>query len=537
MLASYQHPEYKYSPPPELTTPQNTPYPIAIIGAGPVGLTAALDCAKRGIRCVVLDDNNTVSIGSRALCYAKRSLEIWSRLGVADRMVAKGIKWQVGKNYFRNQLAYQFDLLPETGHEYPAMINLQQYYMEEYLVDALMAHPNADLRWKHKVIGITQKDNHVVLTVETPDGKFPLTAQYAIACDGASSKTRSMLGSSFEGEVFDDQFLIIDVIMKNNFPPERWFWFDPPFHPEQSALLHKSADNLWRIDFQLGRDANPNEWKQPKKVIPLLKQMLGKDCEFELEWLSVYKFACRKMKNFVHNRVIFAGDAAHQVSPFGARGANFGVQDIDNLIWKLQLILNNKAPIRLLESYDHERRYAADENIQYSTQSTDFISPKTKSSLTLRNAVLTLAKKYAFARPLVNSGRLSTATCYDTSPLNTADHDTFTNRARPGIAAPDAPIRINNKNSWLLRQLGDGFTLLSIDTNGTPLNIDGIIINHLVIGRDIEDPDGILTERYDLQPGTTYLIRPDQHIAARWRHYDPIAIATALRTAIGETVL
>jgi 2-polyprenyl-6-methoxyphenol hydroxylase-like FAD-dependent oxidoreductase len=156
-----------------------------------------------------------------------------------------------------------------------------------------------------------------------------------IACDGANSDTRRMVGAEFTGQFFQDRFLIADVVMKAGFPTERWFWFDPPFHRGQSVLLHKQADNVWRIDFQLGWDADPEEEKKPENVIPRIQAMLGPEAEFELEWVSVYQFACRRIDRFRHGRVLFAGDAAHQVSPFGARGANTGVQDIDNLVWKL----------------------------------------------------------------------------------------------------------------------------------------------------------------------------------------------------------
>ena len=148
---------------------------------------------------------------------------------------------------------------------------------------------------------------------------------------------------------------------------ERWFWFDPPFHPGQSVLLHREADNVWRIDFQLGWDADPEAEKQPERVMPRIRAMLDSQgyaqIGFELEWVSVYTFPCRRMASFRHGRVLFAGDAAHQVSPFGARGANSGVQDADNLLWKLQLVLDGAAPAALLDSYSAERAFAADENL------------------------------------------------------------------------------------------------------------------------------------------------------------------------------
>lgn len=540
MLNTYTYPEFAYRCSAEQRDGVAQRHPVVIIGAGPVGLTAALDCAKRGLPAVVLDDNNTVSIGSRAVCYAKRPLEIWDRLGVGEALAGRGIRWKVGKVFFRDDLVYRFDLLPESRHKMPAMINLQQYHLEEALVAACDKSALVDLRWKHKLLAIEQHADHVALTVETPDGVFTMQAQWVIACDGANSDTRRMVGAPFEGQRFEDRFLIADVVMKTppvtgrlGTEPERWFWFDPPFHPGQSVLLHKQCDNVWRIDFQLGRDADPVEEKKPEKVIPRIQAMLGPDARFELEWVSVYQFACRRIDNFRHGRILFAGDAAHQVSPFGARGANSGVQDIDNLVWKLKLVLDDAAPDALLDTYHAERAPAADDNLGHSTRSTDFITPKSRASLRLRNAVLELAETEPFARPLVNSGRLSRPTPYVDSTLNTPDEDAFAGAMRPGTDCADAPVLRQGEAGWLLNQLGDGFTLLCFGDRPAASEVEAgtLAARVLHVGSDITDPDGTLTERYDGQAGAVYLIRPDQYVAARWRRFDAARIQQALRTA------
>jgi 3-(3-hydroxy-phenyl)propionate hydroxylase len=324
--------------------------------------------------------------------------------------------------------------------------------------------------------------------------------------------------------------------MKADFPTERWFWFDPPFHRNQSVLLHKECDNVWRIDFQLGWDADPDEEKKPENVIPRIQAMLGKDVEFELEWSSVYQFACRRIDNFRYNRVLFAGDAAHQVSPFGARGANTGVQDVDNLVWKLQLVLEGRAPDALLNTYHEERAFAADDNLLNSTRSTDFITPKSRASRVLRDAVLQLAEKQPFARRLVNSGRLSTPTPYLASTLNTADQSTFEGAMHPGTNCADAPVVRNGKPSWLLNELGDGFTVLVFGARPAQDQVrDGdVTASVLSIGSDLIDAEGLLGERYDGRPGTTYLIRPDQHVAARWRSFSAVQVHAAIARACGR---
>jgi 3-(3-hydroxy-phenyl)propionate hydroxylase len=532
MPATYKAPEYPYVTPPELQAGGVAKTQVAIVGAGPVGLAAAIDLAQQGIGFIIVDDNNTVSVGSRAICYAKRALEVLDRLGCGEPIVARGVSWKVGKVYFRDRLAYQFDLLPEPGHKRPAFVNLQQYHLEEVLVDRLAALGHA-VRWRNKAVGIRQGADSARLTVETPDGHYDIEADYVIAADGARSPLRDLMGLEWKGQVFRDRFLIADVHMKAEFPTERWFWFDPPFHPGQSALLHRQADDVWRIDFQLGWDADPEEEKKPERVIPRIRAMLGDDRPFELEWVSVYTFQCRRLDRFVHGRVIFVGDAAHQVSPFGARGANSGFQDTDNLCWKLARVLRGQSPASLLDSYDRERVEAADENILNSTRATDFITPKSPVSRTFRDAVLTLSQRHAFARRLVNSGRLSMPTTHRASALSTIDRDAFTGSMVPGAPAADAPVHIGGRSVWLLDHLGGQFDLLVFAPVSASWLDDlrrsllGEVRLTQVVARAtgaepadirvIEDAEGLMRDRYDGQPGTVYLLRPDQHVAARWR--------------------
>src|SRR6478752_4201553 len=437
-------------------------HPVVVVGAGPVGLSLAIDLAQRGLAVVLLDDADRIGEGSRAICFSKRSLEYWDRLGIGSRMVDKGVVWSVGRIFHGASLLYQFNLLPEEGHKRPAFINLQQFYAEAYLVDRVEELAAIDLRWRNKVVGLEARNDHVLLTIETPDGPYRLHAGFVVACDGARSSLRQMVGAEFAGQVFEDQFLIADVKMTAAFPTERWFWFDPPFHAGRSALLHKQPDDIWRIDLQLHPDADPIIEKRPENVRPRIARMLGHD-KFDFEWISLYKFQCRRMDRFLHGRVIFAGDAAHQVSPFGARGANSGLEDAENLAWKLDRVLRQRSPQTLLDSYHVERSAAADENIRESTRSTDFMAPNSHQEARLRKAVLSLAKETEFGKRMVNGGRLSVPSIYD-SPLSTADCDSWRGGPRPGASMLDTPITApSGKSEYLTGAFiacGSQFTLL-----------------------------------------------------------------------------
>ena len=529
----FETPLYPYELSADQSAVKAVHHPVVIIGAGPVGLCAAIDLAQRNIPVLVVDDNDKVSFGSRAICFAKRTLDICDRLGIGEGLVEQGVQWNLGKVFFDDRKVYEFNLLAQDGHKNPAFVNLQQYYLETYLVERIRVlqaqGTQIDIRGKTKLVALTQSDERTQITLETPDGQYGIDADWVIACDGANSPTRKMLGLDFVGRVFEDNFLIADVTMEADFPTERWFWFDPPFNKGQSALLHKQPDGVWRIDLQLGWDIDKEQEKKPENVIPRLKKMLGHDVKFELEWVSIYTFQCRRMERFVHERVIFAGDSAHQVSPFGARGANSGIQDVDNLCWKLAAVIDGTAKKELLETYNDERLYAADENISNSTRSTDFITPKSQTSRVFRDAVLTLAERHEFARPLVNSGRLSMPSTY---PIDGCDYvPDAPEIARPGAPAPDALL---DDGTFLLGHIGGQFTVLSLNSDRCDLSDMADIAN---VALDVStDKNPYVAERYlGVSKHAIYLIRPDQHIAARWDQCSAQDIRNAIKLLCGDS--
>lgn len=514
-MPRYAYEPFPYVPPPELSGGAASAAPVVIVGAGPIGLAAAIDLALHGVRSIVLDDNNVVSVGSRAICWSKRTLEIFDRLGVGERMIEKGVTWKVGRLFNGDKEVYSFDLLPEEGHKCPAFVNLQQYYVEQYLVERCADFSDLiELRWKNRAIAVSQDGDGATLTVDTEDGSYELRASYILACDGAKSAIRSMLGLDFEGRTFEERFLIADVEMRADFPNERRFWFNPPFHPGQTALLHKQPDDIYRIDLQLGWEADPEVEQRPENVIPRIEKAVG-GRPFELDWVSVYTFRCARLARFVHERVIFAGDSAHVVSPFGARGGNGGMHDVDNLCWKLAMVVRGEAPAGLLESYDEERTRGADENILHSARATTFMSPPDPAARLFRDEALRLATDLPFARRLINSGRLSDPCSLQGLSLQTEDMSGLS-RVRPGDVCPDAPLA----DGWLLGRLGGRFMLVTIDAEAPATDLPVLTLPQ----------EGLIAARYGRG---VYLVRPDQHVAAFWPRPSSSDVAMALMRAGG----
>lgn len=521
--------------PPELGMTGLRRVPIVIVGAGPVGLVLALELSAAGVPVVILERHATSSDGSRAICWSKRSLEILDRHGLAETLLARGVTWNVARVFDGGgrEPLYSFDLLPIKDQKFPAFINLQQYRVEEILIESVQQRSGVDLRWQHEVRDIHQDDSGVMLSVATPAGEYRLAADWVVAADGHRSALRSLLGLEFSGRTFEDNFLIVDVRMQAPFPAERRFWFNAPFNDGRTALMHQQPEGLWRLDFQLGWDIDRAAALAPRNVERRVRAMLGPDLAFDYEWVSLYTFQCRRMERFVHGRVVFAGDAAHLVSPFGARGANGGLQDAENLAWRLREILLRQAAPALLEGYDEERRHGADENLLHSSRATDFMTPKSPGAQALQRAVLDLAADFPFARSLVNSGRLSVPCSLGGTAAITPDEDIFhTPGLIPGGVALDAPAGGANDRRWLLELLGGRFVCLVIGTTRPARLPPGV--DCLVLGEHFADPTGLIRRRYADEGDAVYLIRPDQHVAARWRRADPEQLARAWRRSLAR---
>jgi len=507
----FQYQTYPFSTPKELSSSEQKTHPVVIVGAGPVGLTLALALAKQGVSVVILDESNQVSEGSRAICFAKKSLEIFDKLGLADRMIKKGVKWDVGRIFFKDDEIDRFDLSPEKHSKYPAFINLQQYYVEQYLIDAVLQEENIDVRWLNKVSKVHQNENQVSISVETHAGNYELACSYLVAADGSRSQIRRMLDLEMLGERFEERFLIADFKMEADFPSERWFWFDPPFAPGQSILLHKQPDNLWRLDFKLGTNADSSIAQDKPFLRDKIKSVVG-DRAFELDWSSIYSFSSKKLERFIHDRILFVGDSAHVVSPFGARGANSGIEDADNLSWKLAAVLNGNSS-DLLETYNAERVAAADQNIACTGQSNTFIAPQGEEATALRNSILENAKTDSTYKKQINCGRLSIPCVYGKYP-NSENGRWMNTVLEPGRAVKDCVL----DTGYLIERLGYQFTLLTAKNSLSTEEKRHLTQNNIVLIEIDSAENANIINLYDLNSGGAYLFTPDQYVLGRWRN-------------------
>ena len=500
-------------------------------------MTAALDLAHYGISSLLLDEDNRLSEGSRGIAYHWSALAVWEKLGAGQAMLAKGIAWSRRHTYFGEKEIYTQDFGPAAPGALPSFLNLQQYYVERFLLDRIEAQPLIELHWNHRITDIRQTADSNTLEVETPDGPRQFSSRYVLACDGARSSLRKLLGLDFPGQTFGDRFLICDIRADLDFPPEPRFFFNHPTHPGSTVLIHPQPDGVWRIDWQIGAGADMEAERSPSRMHARIQAFIG-DLSYEIVWLSDYRFHQRLLDRFRHGNVFFLGDAAHLVAPFGARGMNSAVQDVENLVWKLALVLNGVAPETLLDTYQFERWPAQAENQRVTINTMKFMAPSNRWSRLRRELILRLSGPFPPARKWVDSGRMSTPFVYSDSPLTLPD---------------GAPVQIWKSPPVLGAKLADRPLIVWLDGHRSEVKLrtltgSGFVILYLAQSEDDAAhfvrtaclPDGRIPSRVvpvlaglaPLQPGNLLLLRPDGHLAARRPSLEPEKIGELVARVI-----
>jgi 3-(3-hydroxy-phenyl)propionate hydroxylase len=524
--APYELPRWPFRAPPDLGAGERIRYSVVICGGGLAGLVLACDLGRRGIQAVLLDDDDTVGVkgaSSRGICYAQKSLELFDRLGIWERIRAKGVTWSVGRTMSGADEVYRFDLADTSRSEQPPFVNLQQFYLEWFLVERILGDGVADIRWKSRVLAVENREDHAVVEVETPEGRYALEAEWLVDATGANSPIRNAMGLDIHASKSVDRWCISDVRFAHPPAMERRTWVDAPFNEGRAVWQHLMADDVWRLDYQMSPDADPESISRPDVVGARLRAQLGPGVDFEFVWIGPYQYRDHLLDSFRAGRTLFVGDSAHVVCPFGARGGNNGIQDSANLGWKLALVLEGKAGPALVDSYDHERRAAAVENLKVTARTARFLAPRTAEEHRVRRAVVDLARTHAFARKHIDTGRMAVANAYPPSPWSEAGARSVQNVAFDGTT--------------VARALGEGGTrflglVVARDAAPALAALAPLEARWPVAFRAV-DPRSPLALHLAVPEGALVLVRPDAYVAATLPDArDAAAAARALRAAL-----
>jgi 3-(3-hydroxy-phenyl)propionate hydroxylase len=500
-----------------------THVPVLIAGGGPVGLAVAALLARYGIASRVIEADTGYCTGSRAICLSRRSLEVLDWAGAAQAILDKGLGWTSGRSFFRDEEVLRFEMPNAPDDRFAPMTNIQQFYVEEAVHRSAIAQGDlVQVEWGTTVEEVEHTRAGVQLRCRSGEGEVAFTGDWLVACDGGRSRVREALGLSLHGTTYEGRYVIVDIVQKSKRPTERLAWFDPPTNPGSTILMHRQPDDVWRIDYQLRDGEDPEQAVKPENVLPRVAahlQWIGETDPWQVQWISIYNAKCLTLDAYRHGRVLFAGDAAHLVPIFGVRGLNSGLDDAGNLAWKLGAVIRGEANDALLDTYAQERRAAALVNIDFGSRSTEFMAPPHRGFSLLREAVLRLAGSDPVVRNLINP-RQTAPVPYACAELLGPDEGFASKRAAPGFVAPEAPLQREGRAGHVTQSFGRGWTVLAF---GDALDVQDAEVVRVDVAANPS-----LAARYEAQPGTAYVVRPDGYVAARWKSARAADVQAAL---------
>ena len=505
---------------------------VLVVGAGPTGLMLANQLARRGIRVLIVDRNGGPAQQTRAMAVHARTLEIYQKLGIAERAVALGKigggvnAWAEGDHKAR----IPFNEMGKDVSPFPYVLMLGQDDNERIL-GAHLERLGIRVQWNTELLALDQQQDRVVATLKRPDGSTAkVEAAYVAGCDGGRSAVREMNGIGFPGAPYEHVFFVADTEATGSMRPDElnvYLWRSG-FH----LFFPMLGANRWRVIGILPTSLRGKPDLTFADVVPNLTQEAGVNLKFEsCDWFSTYKIHHRRAERFQLGRCFLLGDAAHVHSPMGGQGMNTGLQDAYNLAWKLALVISGRADPVLLDSYEAERVPVANRLLGTTDRAFRLVVSERKIAGVFRTKVfakiVAAAMKRAFARRVAFATLSQTGIGYPRSALSRNLPDLPSGAPRAGERFPWLRVALTagGPTEDLYQKLDDTrFNLVLIGQPAPARGANGLgdLLRVTTIPSDSRNERELARSR--LRGPSFYLLRPDGHVGLAGGRLDVVAI-------------